>query len=111
MAFLWRYSPICPYVWHQIGVLTVMAQALISWGKAPSTQKCMVSGLFHTLLLYPLLSPRDRTPGTHYLGVQVGPRAGMDKENRQFLHCQGIKPRPSSPLPVTVSTPILDYTV
>jgi hypothetical protein len=33
------------------------------------------------------LYPRERTPGTHWTGGWVGPRAGLDTEAREKILC------------------------
>jgi hypothetical protein len=38
--------------------------------------------------------PRERAPGTHWIGDWVGPRAGLDVEKRKFLTLQGLELRP-----------------
>jgi hypothetical protein len=41
--------------------------------------------------------PRERAPGTHWIGSRVGLRAGLDTgEKRKILPVMGIEPRPSS---------------
>jgi hypothetical protein len=43
----------------------------------------------------PRFSPRERTPGTHFTGGWVGPRAGLDTEARgknSFCFCRRSKP-------------------
>jgi hypothetical protein len=35
----------------------------------------------------PRFSPRERTPGTHCSGGWVGPRAGLDTEDRGKILC------------------------
>jgi hypothetical protein len=48
-----------------------------------------------------LLYPRERNPGTHWIGDRVDPRAGLDDvEKRKFLTLQGLEPRPSVVQPV-----------
>jgi hypothetical protein len=42
-----------------------------------------MSGQFHAPAA---LSPKEKAPGTHWIGVWVGPRAGLDDvEKRKFL--------------------------
>jgi hypothetical protein len=42
--------------------------------------------------------PRERAPGTHWIGVWVGPRTGLDVvEKRNILPLPGIQPRLTSP--------------
>jgi hypothetical protein len=44
------------------------------------------------------LYPRERTPGTHWIGGWMGPRAGLDAGARRKILClSGIEPRSSSP--------------
>jgi hypothetical protein len=39
-------------------------------------------------------TPKERAPGTHWVGGWVGPRAGLDiVEKRKFLTLQGLKIR------------------
>jgi hypothetical protein len=47
-------------------------------------------------------TPGERTPGTHWTGGWVGPRAGLDKEDRGKLlcPCRGSKPDRSVVQPV-----------
>jgi hypothetical protein len=45
------------------------------------------------------------TPGTHWIGGWVGPRAGLDAvEKRRILPLPGTEPQPSCPYPVAVPT-------
>jgi hypothetical protein len=40
-------------------------------------------------------TPRERAPGTHWIGGYVGPRAGLDDmEKRKFLTQSGLELRP-----------------
>jgi hypothetical protein len=51
-----------------------------------------VSGQRHALAtLYP---PRERTPGTHWIGGWMGLRAGLDTGARRkiFCPCRGLNP-------------------
>jgi hypothetical protein len=41
------------------------------------------------------LNPRERAPGTHWIGGWLGPRAGLDDvENRKFLTLTGLELQP-----------------
>jgi hypothetical protein len=41
------------------------------------------------------LHPRERAPGTHWIGGWVGPRVGLDDvKNRKFLTLPGLEFRP-----------------
>jgi hypothetical protein len=49
-----------------------------------------MSGQLHALPLY----PRERAPGTHWIGGWVDPRAGLgDLEKRKFLTVPGLELR------------------
>jgi hypothetical protein len=39
-------------------------------------------------------TPRERGPGTHWIGGWVDPRACLDVEERQFFTLQGLELRP-----------------
>jgi hypothetical protein len=39
-------------------------------------------------------TPEERGPDTHFKGVLVGPRAGLDAVKKIILPLPGIKPRP-----------------
>jgi hypothetical protein len=42
-------------------------------------------------------TPREKAPGTHWIGGWVGPRAGLDDlEKRKFLTLPGLELRPLS---------------
>jgi hypothetical protein len=44
------------------------------------------------------LPPGERAPGTHWIGVLVGPKAGLDNvEKRKFLTLLGLEFRPLGP--------------
>jgi hypothetical protein len=43
-------------------------------------------------------TPRERMPGTNWIGGWVGPRAGLDAvHKRKILPMLGTEPQPSSP--------------
>jgi hypothetical protein len=51
-----------------------------------------VSGQLHALGRF---TPRERAPGTHWIGGWVGPRAGLDYEEKtKFLILPGLELRP-----------------
>jgi hypothetical protein len=46
------------------------------------------------------ITPRERAPGTHWIGGWVDPRAGLDDvEKRKFLTLPGLELRPLSSSP------------
>jgi hypothetical protein len=47
----------------------------------------------------PRFTPGERTPGTHWIGGWVDPRAGLDAEARRKIICLcwGSNPQSSSP--------------
>jgi hypothetical protein len=53
-----------------------------------------VSGQLHTLAALPSTPPRERAPGTHWLGSWVVPKAtlGMAGKIKISYPCSGIKP-------------------
>jgi hypothetical protein len=52
-------------------------------------------------------TPWERAPGTHFKGGWMGARDGLDAmEKIKILTLPGMKPRPSSPKPISIPTEI-----
>jgi len=49
-------------------------------------------------------TPRERAPGSHWIGDWVGTRASLDAgvKSKFPIRCQDSKPRPSSPQPSAI---------
>jgi hypothetical protein len=54
-----------------------------------------VSGQHHALAA---LYPREKTPGTHWIGGWVGPRAGLDADAREKILCLCQVSNPGHPV-------------
>jgi hypothetical protein len=52
------------------------------------------------------LAPAERATGTHFIGVCMGPRAGLDTvvKRKKSSSCRKSNPRYPTPIPVTVLT-------
>jgi hypothetical protein len=49
-------------------------------------------------------TPRERNPCTHWIGVRVDLKAGLDAVKKNSLPLPGIELRPSIPKPVAIPT-------
>jgi hypothetical protein len=55
------------------------------------------------------LYPRGKSPGTHWIGGWVDPRAGLDMKRRKFLTLPGLELRPLGRLACSQSLYRLRY--
>jgi hypothetical protein len=51
-------------------------------------------------------TPGKRAPDTHYIGVRVGPRAGLDDMEKNILTVPGLKLRPFSSQNTVIVIPL-----
>jgi hypothetical protein len=56
-------------------------------------------------------TPRERVPGTHWIGGWVGPRAGLDAVSKRKIHSPRRESKPDHPIVQPVASRYTDWAI